>query len=192
MRHRVADKKFNRDSNQRKALLMGLLRNLTERGEITTTQAKAKVLKRLADKLVHKAQDDTLATRRGLHRVFGKRDVVSTLVDRVAPAMSDRTSGFTRITPVGNRRGDNTPMVKISFVKQAEVTGTLKSGKTHPVRVKAAKQGVADGRRAATKSVKAEVNAPAKSSPEPKKAASKVVAKPVKQGAVKKAKAATK
>lgn len=132
MRHRVADKKFNRDANARKALFNGLLRNLAEHGEVVTTVAKAKVIKRLADKLVTQAKVDTLASRRILHRVFGKRDVVNTLVERIAPALGDRNSGYTRITVLGNRRGDNTPMAKLAFVNMPENMGSLKSGKEYP------------------------------------------------------------
>ncbi len=138
MRHRVQDKKFNRDNNARKALLMGLLRNLTEKGEIVTTRAKAKELKRLMDKMVSQAKDNSIASRRLLHRTFGKRDVVNTLVDRVAPAMSDRNSGFTTTVEMGNRRGDNTPMVKIAFVNKVENSGSLKSGKEYAEKAKPA------------------------------------------------------
>jgi len=123
MRHRVADKKFNRDANHRKAMFTGLLRNLTEHGEIVTTLAKAKAMKRLADQMVTRAKKDTVASRRTLHKRFGKRDVVSSLVDRVAPAMADRTSGYVKITPMGPRRGDNTPMASIAFVKKSEQQG---------------------------------------------------------------------
>ena len=127
MRHKVRDKKFNRDSNQRKALLTGLLRNLTVHGEIMTTLAKAKVMKRLGDRMVTQAKDSSLASRRVLHRTFGKRDVVNTLVDRIAPALNDRTSGYVRVIAAGNRRGDNTPMAKVSFVNIPEGMGTLKN-----------------------------------------------------------------
>lgn len=126
MRHRVADKKFNRDSNNRKALFMGLLRNLTEHGEIVTTLAKAKAVKRMADRMVTQAKNNTVASRRVLHKRFGKRDVVSSLVDRVAPAMADRTSGFVTISQLGPRRGDNTPMAKLAFVTKSAQQGLKK------------------------------------------------------------------
>jgi len=138
MRHRVADKKFNRDANNRKALFSGLLRNLTEHGEIVTTLAKAKAVKRLADRMVSQAQTNTVASRRTLHKTFGKRDVVSTLVERVAPAMSDRKSGFVTITALGPRRGDNTPMARLAFVKKPEVKG-LKNIRPEIVKEKKAK-----------------------------------------------------
>ncbi len=134
MRHRVQDKKFNRNSNERKALLTGLLRSLAEQGEITTTKVKAKELKRLADKMITQAKENTLNSRRLLHRTFGKRDVVNTLVERVAPALADRNSGYTRTTIVGHRRGDNTEMVKIEFINKAAQTGDFKSNKPKPVR----------------------------------------------------------
>jgi large subunit ribosomal protein L17 len=127
MRHRVNDKKFNRDANERKALFMGLLRALTEQGHIVTTQARGKVIKRLADRLITQAKVNTTASRRELHKTFGKRDVVNTLVDSIAPALSDRNSGYTRIIPMGSRRGDNTPMVRIEFVNQPVKVGTLKN-----------------------------------------------------------------
>src|SRR5579859_1604029 len=135
MRHRISDKKFNRDTDERKAFLMGLLRNLAERGEIVTTRARAKAIQRLADKMLTQAKDNSLASRHVLHRTFGKREVVNTLVDRIAPAMSGRTSGYTRIIALGSRRGDNTPMVKLSFVDSFENKGTLKSGKEYAEKV---------------------------------------------------------
>lgn len=173
MRHRIADNRFNRDTNERKALLTGLLRNLTEKGEIVTTRAKAKALKRLADKMVFQALDNSLASRRLLHRTFGKRDVVNTLVERVAPAMKDRVGGYTRVVDLGNRRGDNTPMAKISFVTKAEKVGDLKSGKEYKKEVKAK---VAPKAKVA-KEEKVAVKAPAKATEKTVKVAAKKVEK---------------
>ncbi len=127
MKHRVKTKKFNRDTNNRKALLRNLVRQLVEHGEITTTEAKAKETRKIADKLIGKARDNSLATRRQLHTFFGKRDVVNTLVDRVAPVFAKRDSGFTKITELGSRRGDNTKMVKLELVEKPAVTGSLKN-----------------------------------------------------------------
>jgi len=135
MRHRVATSQFNRDTNARKGMLLSLVRNLTEQGSITTTQAKAKELMRLYDPLVSRAQSGTLNDRRILHRTLGKRDIVNTLVDQIAPAMSDRSSGFTTSTVVGKRRGDNALLVKVSLINMPEQVGSLKK----PVEVKDAK-----------------------------------------------------
>lgn len=133
MRHRVGTKHLNRDSNARKSLLKGLMTELFEHGQMTTSKTRAQEVKRLADKVIHKAQTDTIANRRLLHRVFGRRDIVNTLVERIAPLFSDRTSGFTRLTVVGLRRGDNSEQVTLSLVKQAEKVGDFKSGQVHEV-----------------------------------------------------------
>jgi large subunit ribosomal protein L17 len=131
MRHRVAKKHFNRDTNNRKALLKNLLRSLVERGEITTTTSKAKEIKRLMDKVVGKAKVNSVENRRLLHRLFGRRDVVNTLVERVAPAMGDRISGFTTISKASIRRGDSSKMSTLKFIAEYEGVGSLKSGKDY-------------------------------------------------------------
>jgi large subunit ribosomal protein L17 len=166
MRHRVATSHFNRDANHRKALLKNLLRGLVEHGEVTTTVEKAKEIKRLADKVIHRAQEDTVNMRRVLHRTFGRRDVVNTLFERIAPAMKDRTSGFTTLSIVGARRGDNARMAKLELMVKPEQLHTLKSGQVFEAKPKAAK--------------------PAKAKSE-KKAVEKPVAKAVKAAAPKKA-----
>jgi large subunit ribosomal protein L17 len=127
MRHRVKGHKFNRDTENRKALLRNLVRNLVEHGEIETTQARAKEVKRLTDRLVSKAKKGDLTARRTLHRFFGKRDIVNTLVDKIAPVMKDRVSGFTRVVKAGIRRGDNVELYKIEFVEEAAKKAGLKN-----------------------------------------------------------------
>lgn len=160
MRHRIQAKHLNRDTKSRKALLKNLVTSLIEVGEIKTTETKGKVLKGLADKLIHKAQEGSVNTRRILARFFGRRDVVNELVDKVAPAMKDRTSGFTRITRIGKQRGDNTMMVKVELIKNphAEEVKTTEKKKTEA--------------KPKTESVKKEAKAPAKAT-EKKKAAKK-------------------
>lgn len=106
-----------------------MVRSLVEHGYIQTSKARAKEVRRLADKYISSAKKGDVATRRKLHTVFGKRDVVNTLVDRIAPAMKDRVSGFTTIKVVGKRRGDNTELVRLELVNQPERTGTLKAEK---------------------------------------------------------------
>ncbi len=116
---------------------MNLVRSLVVHGEVTTTRAKARELKRLTDKMVAKAAQDSVSTRRQLHRFFGKRDVVNTLVEKIAPKLKGRSSGFTTTTTMGVRRGDKTPLIKVSFVEKIESLGTLKSGAKHPAKKKA-------------------------------------------------------
>lgn len=132
MRHRVKAKHFNRDSNARKALFKSLLANLFEHGAIETTEEKAKQVKRLADKLIHRALPRTLHARRILERFFGSKRVVNQLVDGIAPNMTDRVTGFTRITRLGSRRGDDSTMVKIELV--APIADKAVVAKSEPVK----------------------------------------------------------
>ncbi len=122
MRHRVKSNHLNRDTNNRKALFKSLITSLIQVGEIKTTEPKAKAIKGLTDKLISRAQNGSIAARRLLARFFGRRDIVNKLVDEVAPAMSDRKSGFTRITKLGKRRGDNAVMVKMELVAKPVVS----------------------------------------------------------------------
>lgn len=149
MLHRVKSKSFNRDTNHRKDMLRNLVRSLIEVGTVTTTTAKAKELRRLSDKLIHRAQQNTLASRQLIHRFFGKRDVVNTLVDKIAPLMTDRVSGFTTLARVGNRKGDNGKMSVVSLVKKPTVMGDLKKPKA--VVAKPAEKKVAEVKKPAAK-----------------------------------------
>lgn len=117
MRHRIDKKFYNRDTKSRRSLINGVTVAVLEHGEVITTKAKAKEAMRLIDTCISKAKVGDLAARRTLHRIFGRRDVVNNLCERVAPAMKDRQSGFTRLTVVGNRRGDNTLMYRLSLVE---------------------------------------------------------------------------
>lgn len=181
MRHRVQKRHFNRDTNSRKALLRNLVRSLVETGEIITTITKAKEIKRISDKLIGKASNDTVATRRALHRFFGKKDAVNTLVDSVAPAMKDRKSGFTTISKIGKRRGDNSEMARLAFVTKPENSG-LSKPKAEEKEVKADKKVKAVVKKTEVKKVekKSEVKKEEKTvkkASEPKKTNKKTVKK---------------
>lgn len=125
MRHRIKKKKLGRLTKHRKATFVNLLRQLFLYGEINTTCAKAKEIKRLADKLIHQAKDDSLKSKRKLHRFFGKRDVVNALTQKIAPVMADRNSGFTTSSFLGKRRGDNAKMMRLALVRKPENLGTF-------------------------------------------------------------------
>ena len=159
MRHRSSKKHLSRDTTSRKALFKNLATSLIQSGQIETTETKAKVIKGLVDKLIHRAKEGSITTRRVLAQFFGRRDVVNELVDKVAPAMKDRESGFTRIVRTGKRRGDNTMMVKIELVNNP-----YKEEKTAKPTVAAEKKEVA---------VQAEKPKPAKPAKETAKAKTK-------------------
>lgn len=121
MRHRLNNQHFNRDTKGRRAMFKSLLAALFQHGAIETTHPKARVIKTLADKIIGKALPGTLPARRLLERFFGSKQVVNQVVDGVAPAMQGRRSGFTRIIPLGRRRGDDAEMVKLELVAKPVV-----------------------------------------------------------------------
>lgn len=125
MKHRIAGKKLNRSSKHRKALFKNLLASLFLNHELTTTETKAKVIKRLSDKFITKAKVGDLHHRRQIHSFFNNKQVTHTLVDVLAPQMKNRTSGFTKIAKLGERRGDNTAMARLTFSDPIVKTETL-------------------------------------------------------------------
>lgn len=116
MRHRVKGTAIGRDTQHRKALIRNLLASLFQHGAIETTELKAKVVKRMADKVITKGKPGNLSARRTLESFFGQRQIVNHIMESVVPAVTDRTSGFTRTTRLGKRRGDDATMVKIELV----------------------------------------------------------------------------
>jgi large subunit ribosomal protein L17 len=97
-------------------LLAGLASQLFEHRSITTTEAKAKRVRPLAERLVTFAKRGDLASRRRVLRTIGDKGVVHQLFTEIAPLVADRQGGYTRITKTGFRKGDNAPMAVIELV----------------------------------------------------------------------------
>jgi len=97
------------------ALLKSLLRALIERGEICTTETRAKDLRSIAEKVITVAKTDSLHARRQARRLLNDESLVKMLFDTVAPKVAERPGGYTRITKLGFRRGDAAPMVKLEL-----------------------------------------------------------------------------
>lgn len=116
MRHRVAKRKFGLPSDQRRALLKGLLRALIKHGEIQTTETRAKEIRSVTEKVITIAKTNDLHSRRQARRWLNDEDMVKVLFDDVAPKYTERPGGYTRMTKIGFRRGDAAPMVKIELV----------------------------------------------------------------------------
>ena len=102
-------------------MLANLATSLFEHGRITTTEAKAKRLRPFAEKLVTFAKRGDLHARRQVMTVIRDKDVVHTLFAEIGPRYENRTGGYTRITKVGNRKGDNAPMAVIELVEALTV-----------------------------------------------------------------------
>jgi large subunit ribosomal protein L17 len=98
-------------------ILSNLATSLFEHGSITTTQAKAKRLQPLAETLITKAKRGDLASRRHVMRTVRDKGVVHVLFTEIGERFADRPGGYTRITKLGPRKGDNAPMVVIELVE---------------------------------------------------------------------------
>jgi large subunit ribosomal protein L17 len=106
-------------SHQR-LILANLAQALFEHGRITTTEAKARRLRPYAEQLITKAKTDTVANRRQVVKVIRDKSVLHTLFTEIGPAMATRPGGYTRITKIGPRKGDNAPMAVIEIVESKE------------------------------------------------------------------------
>ncbi len=144
MRHRVGGRKFGLPSDQRRALLKGLVRSLFENDKIVTTETRAKDVKPIAEKLITTAKRNDIHSRRmvrryvdanvsefGVNAVDGKlarnpNYVVPRLFEVIAPRYKNRPGGYTRITKIGARRGDGAPMVLLELV-EGEIVAPAKA-----------------------------------------------------------------
>ena len=112
----MAYRKLGRDSSARKALLRGIVTSLFQHERIETTEAKAKELRKVADKMLTLAKRGDLHARRQVMAYMMDEDVVKKLFDEVAPKYKDSQGGYTRIIKAGVRQGDAAPMVIIELV----------------------------------------------------------------------------
>ena len=101
-----------------KLILANLATALFEHGRITTTEAKARRLRPLAEKLITKAKRGDLHNRRLVARTIRDKSVVHALFTEIAPSFENRPGGYTRITKIGPRKGDNAPMAVIELVTE--------------------------------------------------------------------------
>jgi large subunit ribosomal protein L17 len=100
-------------------IMANLATQLFEHGRIVTTEAKAKRLRPLAEKLITKAKRGDIHSRRLVLMTVRDKGVVHTLFTEIAPGLADREGGYTRITKVGPRKGDNAPMALIELVQES-------------------------------------------------------------------------
>ena len=116
MRHRNKGKLFGRKIGPRRALVKGLAQNLILYEKIRTTHAKAKTVRPYAEKLVTLAKRPTLANRRQLLKRLPTEGAVRKLIEVLGPRYAERRGGYTRITKLGRRAGDQAEMAQIEFV----------------------------------------------------------------------------
>ena len=116
MRHGLANKKLNRTSEHRKALLMNMLNSLIKYEQIKTTLPKAKFLKPQADKIITLGKKDSLQTTRLLVSKLQNSQSANKVKKTLSKRYEKRNGGYTRIVKAGFRYGDNAPMAIIEFV----------------------------------------------------------------------------
>ncbi len=117
MRHKIAGRRLGRSSAHRRALYRSLVSDLLDYEKITTTEAKAKEVRRLAEKMITLGKEGGLSSRRQALAFIFDEKVVSKVFDGLAPRFAERLGGYTRITKLGRRLGDGAAMVRLELVK---------------------------------------------------------------------------
>ena len=115
-RHGYTGRKLSKDTDQRRALIRGLVTSLVLYESITTTEAKAKEISPYFDKMVTAAKAGTLAGNRKLQSFLLTDKAVAKMQSEIALTFATRSGGYTRIIKLQNRLGDNSPMAQISLV----------------------------------------------------------------------------
>lgn len=116
MNHRKTGRKLGRTSAHRKALFRNMVTSLLEHEQIRTTDAKAKELRGVAEKMITLGKKGTLHARRNALRTIRSKEVTSKLFDELAERYKDRPGGYTRVIKLGQRPGDAAPMSIIELV----------------------------------------------------------------------------
>ncbi len=140
MRHNNTGRRLGRNSSHRKAMMRNMVTSLIDHEKITTTDARAKELRKIAEKMITLGKRGTLHARRQALQVIQDKNVVAKLFERLAPRYASRPGGYTRIVKLGYRAGDNAALSLIEFVEE-EFTPKAKAKKPavkKPAKAKAA------------------------------------------------------
>src|SRR6266478_3971337 len=125
-RHANAGRKLSRNTSHRKALLDNLVRAVILSESIRTTTPKAKEARRLVERVITKARQNTLAARRVVHKTVRDQAALARLFETIGPRFKERPGGYTRIIHVENRVGDNAPMSILELVEKGEKRAAAK------------------------------------------------------------------
>jgi large subunit ribosomal protein L17 len=128
MKHNIKNKKLNKTSSHRKAMLMNMSNALIKHEQITTTLAKAKELRRFVEKIVTLGKKGDLISRRKTISTLQDNKMTQKVFDILSDRYKNRPGGYTRIIKLGNRFGDNAPTAVIEFVDRDEKAKGLDSG----------------------------------------------------------------
>ena len=120
MKHRIGFNALSRNSSERKALKRNMVTSLFRYERIETTNAKAIEVKRMAEKMITRAKEDSVHNRRIIARDIYDEAIVAKLFKEIAPMFAERKGGYTRILKTGNRLGDAAEMVILELVEKTE------------------------------------------------------------------------
>lgn len=124
MRHRNIGRQLSRNSSHRKALLQNLAIALLKNEVIKTTLPKAKELRRVAEPLITRSKNDSVANRRIVFDRIRDRDMVTKLFQELGPRYKERQGGYLRILKCGFRKGDSAPMAFVQLVDSPALTAS--------------------------------------------------------------------
>jgi large subunit ribosomal protein L17 len=139
MGHRDKVKKLGRTTSHREAMLANMAMSLFSHRIIKTTDAKAKALKPVVDRLISTAKQDTLHAKRQVARTVRQKDVFKKLFNEIVPQFADRNSGFTRVIKLGVRRGDGAALSVVELLIDKKKEETDKKAKKGAKSTKTAK-----------------------------------------------------
>jgi len=142
MRHRRIGRKLGVTTKHRKSMLRNMVTDLFRNGKLKTTDTRAKEIRRVAEKIITLAKEDTLQKRRQAGAFVRDKEVLKKLFDELAQRFKERPGGYTRITKLGFRKGDNTPISIIELVEEEYKPNKKKKAKAAPK--KTAKASVKD------------------------------------------------
>jgi len=137
MRHGKRRSKLSMMTAHRNATVKNMVRSLFKYQKINTIHARAKEARRLAEKLVTLSKTNSVFARRRAYSVLGDRDLVAKLFNEIAPLFKNRSSGFTRIIPLGFRRGDGASLCILELTEKKIVEKLPKKKKTKDEEAKA-------------------------------------------------------
>jgi len=132
MRHKKSGRKYSRTREHRLAMFRNLLMNLIKYSRIKTTDAKAKGLKRIADRVVSFAKKKDLSNVRKASYYVPNKELLNKLFSEIGPKFTNRNGGYTRIYKIGIRQGDSAPLSMIEFAYEEEKKAKKPAKKSAP------------------------------------------------------------
>ncbi len=132
MHNRIGFNRLGRKSSHRKALERNMVTSLLKYERVKTTKAKAREIRRTAEKMITRAKVDSVHNRRIVAKTVQEKDVINKLFVEIAPKFKERPGGYTRILKIGSRKGDAAEMVILELVEEEMKAAPKKAKKAAP------------------------------------------------------------